>query len=356
MTNNFPIPLFPQPRHATKRRVCIISAIAVVLIILLSINEIYIPHPRFSRSKTIEIPSGFGSRMIGDKLKQEGFIRSKWIFVAYVSIRGQASLLKPGTYDFENAAIPRIAQTLVKGISRESVVTLPEGDTLNDLARILQNQGITAGATFAQFAAHPPASELNKKYPFLPNVPAISGLEGYLFPDTYYIFKDASPENIADTFLQNFDKKITPTMRNQITHSGKTLHEIVIMASLIEKEVVSDKDRQMVSGILWNRLRLGIPLQVDATISYIKKQQEQGIANDGRISHADLLLKSPYNTYLYHGLPAGPIGNPGLSAILAATHPTPSTYLYYLSTPAGHTIFSRTLEEHNVAKVRYLTK
>jgi UPF0755 protein len=197
---------------------------------------------------------------------------------------------------------------------------------------------------------------MDKKYPFLNQASAISGLEGYLFPDTYYMFKNADFQDIADVFLQNFDKKITPKIRDDIARANKNLHDIIIMASLIEKEVISDQDRKIVSGILWNRLRIGIPLQVDATISYVKKQHNMANAPSGRISHADLLLKSPYNTYLHRGLPAGPIGNPGLSAITAAIHPTPSTYLYYLSTPDGRTIFSRTLEEHNKAKHKYLTK
>jgi UPF0755 protein len=207
-----------------------------------------------------------------------------------------------------------------------------------------------------QFAARPQRIDMDKKYPFLKQASAISGLEGYLFPDTYYMFKNARSEDITDVFLQNFDKKITQEIRDDITRSKKNLHDIIIMASLIEREVISDEDRKMVSGILWNRLRIGIPLQVDATISYVKKQYNIASAPSGRISHTDLLLQSPYNTYLHRGLPAGPIGNPGLSAIMAAIHPTPSIYLYYLSTPDGRTIFSRTLEEHNKAKHKYLTR
>lgn len=354
MTNDFPIPLTPQPRSFIWRRVFILSTIIITLIALLSINEIYLPHPQFTGNRSIEIPLGLGSRMIGEKLKTQGFIRSKWMFVTYVSLRGQASFLKPGTYNFENVSIPVIAEALVKGIISEKIVTLPEGGTLNDLAQILQDQGISAGSAFVQFAANPQRSELEKKYPFLKQISAISGLEGYLFPDTYYMFKDTITADVADAFLQNFDKKITPEIRTDITRSGKTLHEIIIMASLIEKEVISDVDRKMVSGILWNRLRLEIPLQVDATINYIKKQNNIKNSSDGRISYTDLSLKSPYNTYLHRGLPVGPIGNPGLSAILAAIHSTPSTYLYYLSTPDGRTIFSRTLEDHNRAKAKYL--
>ncbi len=354
MINDSPIPLIPQLRHSFKWRICVVSVLMIVVMALAGIYEIYFFHPQFIGSRTIEIPTGFGSRTIGTKLKNEGFIRSKWMFVVYVTLHGEASLLKPGTYDLESISIPRIAQALVKGTAREIIITLPEGGTTTDLEQILDSHGIAGASAFGQFAAHPQSTDINKRYPFLNTALAISGLEGYLFPDTYYMFKHASPEDIVDAFLQNFDKKITSKIHDDIARADKNLHDIVIMASLIEKEVISDEDRRMVSGILWNRLRLGIPLQVDATISFIKKQYNAADMSNGRISHADLLLKSPYNTYLYRGLPAGPISNPGLSAIMAAIHPTPSSYLYYLSTLDGRTIFSQTLDQHNIAKHKYL--
>ncbi|MEK9195530.1 MAG: endolytic transglycosylase MltG, partial [Patescibacteria group bacterium] len=354
MTDDISIFSMPKPRRSYKRRVVTISVTIITVMTLLGIHEIYFFHPPFIGSRTIEIPSGFGSRMIGERLKQQGFIRSKWMFVIYVTLHGEASLLKPGTYDLTSIPIPRIAQTLVKGAARKIIITLPEGQTISDLEQILQNNEIVEASTFAQFAVSPQGIDINKKYPFLNHASVISGLEGYLFPDTYYMFKNARSEDIADVFLQNFDKKITPEIHSDIVRSKKNLHDIIIMASLIEKEVISDQDRKMVSGILWNRLRIGIPLQVDATINYVKKQHNIAHAPSGRISHADLFLQSPYNTYLHRGLPAGPIGNPGLSAITAAIHPTSSPYLYYLSTPDGRTIFSRTLEEHNRAKAKYL--
>ena len=128
------------------------------------------------------------------------------------------------------------------------------------------------------------------------------------------------------------------------------------MASLLEREVVSDKDRAIVSGILWKRLDRGIPLQVDATVLYAKKQQATTALAQSALTFKDLAIDSRYNTYKYRGLPLGPIGNPGLSAIQAAIHPAASPYLYYLSTPDGRTIFSRTLNEHNAAKRKYLTQ
>ena len=349
------VPSFKARRHG-KRYVIGVSAILLVSSTILSLNEIYSAHAQFTDKRTIEIPQGFGSRMIGNKLKQEGFIRSKWTFVIYVSLRGEASSLKPGTYEFTSASIPEISAELTRGASREVIITLPEGASAGDLARILTEQGLAAGGTFASFSTGLDAKTFTQKYPFLKNANSASGLEGYLFPDTYHLFKDSDQHQIADIFLQNFDKKITPDMHGDILKSGKTLHDIIIIASLIEKEVMSDQDRAFVSGILWNRLKIGMPLQVDATINYIKKQNNSPLAANGRISRADLALNSPYNTYKYRGLPAGPIGNPGLSAIMASLYPAPSSYLYYLSAPDGRTIYSKTLAEHNAAKQRYLTK
>ncbi|MDP3779504.1 MAG: endolytic transglycosylase MltG [bacterium] len=357
MQTDSPIPMdIPsfQARRSWKCHIIVISTILLVSITALSFNEIFFSHAQFADTRTIEIPQGFGSRMIADKLKAEGFVRSKWAFVTYVSLRGEASSLKPGTYEFTDAAIPEIAAELIKGTTKEIVITLPEGSNANDLADILTKQGLSAGNTFAQFATGLDTKTFASIYPFLSRSAFTSGLEGYLFPDTYHVYKDANQNQIADIFLQNFDKKVTPDMRSTIADSGKTLHDIIIMASLIEKEVVSDQDRAVVSGILWNRLRINMPLQVDATINYIKKQNGHTPSSNGKISLADLKLNSPYNTYKYRGLPAGPIGNPGLSAIQAAIHPTPSGYLYYLSTPEGKTIYSKTLTEHNTAKFKYL--
>ena len=146
----------------------------------------------------------------------------------------------------------------------------------------------------------------------------------------------------------NFDKKITPELREEIQQQGKTIFEIVTMASLIEKEVREKEEKEIVSGILWKRLENKIPLQVDATITYITGKKTT------KISKEETQIDSPYNTYKYLGLPPGPICNPGIDSIEAAIYPKSSEYWYYLSTAEGKVIFSKTLEEHNLAKAKYL--
>lgn len=318
--------------------------------------EIYLPHASYAGNKIVEITPGMGSRKIGEKLKQERFIQSKWAFVFYVTLKNTASLLKPGTYTFAPSSIPTIARDLESGANRENVITIPEGWTVRDISDLLAARGIPVADAFETNISGPDHTALRERFSFIRALPPRSGIEGYLFPDTYKIFQDSSGQDIAAIMVGNFDRKITPELRAEIEAQKKRLHDVIIMASMIEKEVPADSDRKLISGILWKRLALDIPLQVDATLTYIKKQQGAQTDADGKVYIIDTKIDSPYNTYRYHGLPIGPIANPGMSAILAAIHPTKSPYLYYLSTPDGHTVYSKTLEEHNIAKAKYLTK
>lgn len=315
-------------------------------------DEIYRPHA--SSETTITVTQGMGSRKIGALLKQEGIIRSKWIFVSYVSLKGIASGLKPGRYTFTKATIPEIVQDLTKGGISERSITIPEGWTIHDIAEYFNEEGIAENSTFKDLVGRDGEKDFVARFDFLKDKPVRLDLEGYLFPDTYRIFTDTTARAVALKMLENFGKKLTPELRGEILRQKKTVFEIVTMASLIEKEVILPEDRAMVSGILWKRIKIGIPLQVDATIVYIKEQRAVNGTKSAKVSIADTKIDSPYNTYRYRGLPKGPIANPGLSAIRAAIFPKESPYLYYLSTPEGHTIFSRTLEEHNIAKARYL--
>ena len=315
---------------------------------ILSVNEIYTSVKR--APVFIEIPSGAGSRQIADILKKEDVIRSKWIFVFYASVRGVASELKPGRYTWGRVSLHTVGNDLVRGVARERVITIPEGWSTKDIAAYLEQEGFVAHDAFLEsVSSHSASSRVwGEKFPFLKDIPPEAGLEGYLFPDTYRIFINVTLEDIIKKMLDNFDKKLTVELREEITRQDKTIFEVVTMASLIEKEVVLDEDRVIVSGILWKRLGRGIPLQIDATITYITGKRTT------KISHEETQIGSPYNTYKYTGLPVGPIANPGLSAIRAAIYQKQSPYLYYLSTPDGTTIFSRTLEEHNEAKAKYL--
>ena len=322
--------------------------LVIGLLMGLFINEIYIPHPNYTGSKSVEISSGLGSRKIAEVLKKEGVIRSKWVFVMYVSSTGNSASLKPGNYVFTKKPLSQVVDDLVRGGTNELSITIPEGWDGNDIAEYLEEENIMSAEEFRKLIGKNGSKIFAEQFDFLKDKPSGVGVDGYLFPDTYRIFKGSGAENIVSKMLENFGKKLTPELREEITRQKKTIFEIVIMASLIEKEVATEGDRAIVSGILWRRLRIGMALQVDASVNYITDKKTPSVSKE------DLLIDSPYNTYKYPGLPLGPISNPGLSAIRAAIYPKDSPYLYYLHAPDGQIIFSQTLEEHNEAKAKYL--
>jgi UPF0755 protein len=213
--------------------------------------------------------------------------------------------------------VKEIAKIITSGKIKTVKITIPEGYTIKDIEE-----------------------KLNIK---IEN----KALEGYLFPDTYYLPFGFLAEDLIKVMRENFENKIAP-YKKDIEARGKTIHQILTLASLLEKEVKTKEDKELVAGILWKRLKFGMPLQVDATITYLTGKKTTKIGKE------DLEIDSPYNTYKYKGLPPGPICNPGLESILAAIYPEESDYWYYLSTPEGKTIFSKTLKEHNVAKAQYL--
>ena len=188
--------------------------------------------------------------------------------------------------------------------------------------------------------------DYSKECEFLKEKPEDISLEGFLFPDTYEISEGTSCDDIVIAMLSNFEKKLTQELKDEIQKQKKSVFDIITMAAMLEKEVRTLSDKKIVSGILWKRLEAGMPLQIDATINYITGKSDPGA------TIKDTKIDSPYNTYKYKGLPKGPISNPGMSSITAAIEPTDSPYWFYLSD--GATYFSKTLEEHNVNKAKYL--
>lgn len=326
------------------RKIIFYSALIIILAGFLSLfifwRQIRTPLNPYGEKVVFKIEKGESAKTIANDLINAGIIKNSFIFRLYVFLALGQYDLKPGEYELSPAMSLRdIADTIVIGGTNEVLITIPEGFTLAQIEdRFVAAKLVQKGemANF-RFEAAPPI--LNGK-------PKSASLEGYLFPDTYRFFKDASLSDIISKMIANLDAKITPDLKIAIASSGRSVYEIITMASLIEKEVKSNADREIVSGILWKRLQNKIPLQVDATLVYITGRNE--------IYQTDRKIKSPYNTYLYLGLPKGPIASPGLSAIKAAIFPEPSPYWYYLSTKDGMTIFSKTLEEHNRNKAMHL--
>lgn len=335
--------------------------VAVLAVALSFFYVILVPvRPGAERTRLI-IPPGSGSRAIGELLQSQGIIRSKWAFVTYAAFTGEAGALKPGIYALgERVSIPSLVQTLVRGGQdpNERFITIPEGWDQRHIAAYFEREGLfSAGQWWAASGLpahdyrgdreHPPLEDFRGEFTSLAGKPEFIGLEGYLYPDTYRVFRDATPADVLRAMLSNFGEKLDRELREEIVRQGRTVFEIVTMASLLEQESPNDADRKIIAGILWKRLSRGMPLQVDATVNYVTGRRATPSA-------ADLAVNSPYNTYRAPGLPLGPIANPGIAAIRAAVRPEPSEYFYYLSSPSGETIFSRTLAEHAAAKNRYL--
>lgn len=309
------------------------------------LKTIFLPPEPLSEKKVIfEIKRGQREKEIANNLKREGLITSEILFRIYIFGKGFHKKLQAGSYLLSpSMSIPEIARKFVVGDVIRVKITIPEGFNLRQIEEKLKENNLKVNNLFLL-----KAKDFKEEFEFLKEVPDDATLEGFLFPDTYFFFLDQSEREIVKKMLENFDKKFNSQIKEEAKRQGKSVFEILILASLIEKEVRNFEEKKLVSGILWKRLQHGMPLQVDATITYITGKRTT------KISIEETKIDNPYNTYRYVGLPPGPICNPGLESILAALYPKESEYWYYLSTPEGETIFSKTLLEHNIAKAKYL--
>jgi len=336
---------FPKTKEISsellKKILSIILAVFAVVVFFTAF-EIYMPvNPDSHQIVSFIVEKGWGDDQIAVKLKEAGLIRSPKFFQFYVISTLRHTSLQAGEYNLSpKESTYEIAKKMAQGdIVRDKVIIL-EGWDINHIGKYLESKEICTKEDFFELTK----KDYSEDFDFLADKPKVVTLEGYLFPDTYEISKSETCEDILYAMLNNFGKKITSDLREEISRQGESIYNIVTMASLIEKEVRTLQDKEIVSGILWKRLEIGMPLQVDATLIYIT----------GRTSvlPGDKKIDSPYNTYMYYGLPAGPISNPGLNSITAVIYPRQTNYLFYLSD--GTTIFSKTLAEHNAAIEKYL--
>ncbi len=302
----------------------LLAALGVFLYVL------FAPARNFPVAGVFKVEKGDSLTAVASELRVKGFIRSRSLFKLVVLVAGEQENLQAGDYFFERPlSLVGVARRIGNGnFGIETLkVTIPEGYNVRQIGEHFEKMGISAKQEFLKIAA----SE-----------------EGFLFPDTYFFFKNSAPEELTDRMKKNFERKITSDILAEISRQGKTLREIIIMASLLEEEAKTAEDRKIVAGILWKRLAAGAALQVDATLAYITGRTSRELTN------ADLKLNSPYNTYRYPGLPVGPISSPGLEAIDASLHPAPSPYWYYLSDKGGNIHYAKTFEEHKQNRFKYL--
>lgn len=298
-----------------------------------------------AESRKFIVRSGESLKEIAKDLEEEGLIENKIYFIFYVWKNGFSNSLQAGVYSLSPAmSVSQIAQKLKNGeiIPRETAITIPEGFKISQIEERLKKAGLQSSISAAR------AKDFKVRFKFLKDAPQEASLEGFLFPDTYEFYPEATVQDIIRKMLDNFDKKFTEDSRGEILKQGKTFYEIITMASLIEKEVKTFEDRRIVSGIFWKRIKEQRPLESCATIAYALN------VDKWRYSIEDTKTPSPYNTYLNLGLPPGPICNPGIESIKAAIFPKESLYNFFLTDPETHnTIFSQTLEEHNLNKAKY---
>lgn len=352
----------------------VVLGIIVVLLIIIGagfiyfLNQISSPPSSDSTEKFFVIKSGEGVKEISVNLKKEGLITNDFVFQIYVWVKRYGSRLQAGEYSFaQNLNIVDLARILVSGeaLSKERLVKIVEGWNSQEIANYLvqfylednkeQNRSPEElkekfKTEFQKAVAVTDSRELipEKTYSFLSDKPTDQGLEGFLFPDTYRIYKNSEISHLIEKMLDNFDLKLTEELKTEIEGQGKTIFEVVTLASIVEKEVRTAKDRKIAAGIFYQRLKQGMPLESDATVNFVTgKQALQPTIEDTK-------TESPYNTYLNRGLPPGPISSPGLDSIEAAVYPEDSDYLYFLTKPDGSTVFSKTYEEHLQNKAKYL--
>jgi len=318
--------------------------ILFLLVILFICFEIYIPqNPISHETITYTVPKGWGDVEISKDLENIGIIRSSYFFRFYVVASFKHSDLKAGKYIFSpRMSIYDIAKKLTRGDVIKEKILIYEGWDVEDIGEYLESKKVCLKDDFIVAVS----KDYSHEFDFLEDKPKDISLEGFLFPDTYEISEGISCDDFVITMLSNFEKKITPELKNQIQEQRKSVFDIITMASMLEKEVRTLDDKKIVSGILWKRMEAGMPLQIDATVNYVTGKSDAGVAIK------DTKIDSPYNTYKYKGLPKGPISNPGMNSIIAAINPKDSPYWFYLSD--GRTIFSKTFGEHTANKAKYL--
>lgn len=303
----------------------------------------HIPEAR----RKFTIYSGEAVRQTSARLSQANLIRSDFWFRTYVWLTGREKYFLAGNFSLpEKSNTASLVSLLTFQAAREvRLVKILEGWTIRDIEAYLQSATLWRPGEFSRLIAD---NDFSSEFALVKTRPINNSLEGYLFPDTYQIFPEAGPAGLARKMLANFEKKVSADLVEEIERRGKDFYAVLTIASIVEAEVPHAPDRPIVSQIFWDRLLSGIPLQSDATLNYVLEKKTS------RLSGEQLVIDSPYNTYKYKGLPPTPIGNPGLDSIKAAIYPAGTDYLYFLSTREGETIFSRTLEEHNIAKAKHL--
>lgn len=296
------------------------------------------------------VKEGATLRSVAVEWEERGLIPSAMVLVWLSRVEGQKPILA-ADYEFPvGTTLKQAYEALISGSLRspERQVTIVEGLTLEQMAAQLEEEGFIESADEFIKAASTELNRFATRFSFLASKPEGASLEGYLFPDTYRFMAQTTADEIIAKMLGNFDRKLSDEMRRQVQSSGRTIHQAVTLASIVEREVRSADDMGLVAGLFANRLEIGMSLQADSTINYLTKSGRD------RSTFADLEIDSPYNTYKYAGLPPGPISNPGLKALQAAAKPQANDYLYFLTDSKGKVYYATNFDGHLRNRTLYL--
>lgn len=330
-----------------------LKAIARLLLILLVLaiagawwvrSRLVTPYRGFSgEAAIVEIPPGAGVTSIAQRLVAAGVVRDPYTFRLAAKLDDIDRRLQAGEYRFTDAATPsEVANRIARGDVFKRPVTFPEGLTYREMAGIFERAELGSAQDFNHAAGD---GTLIANFD-----PDATTLEGFLFPDTYAMPSHTDADTMVKAMVAEFSKQFDTALRTDAAARHMTAHDVVTIASIIEKETARADERPLISAVYQNRLRLGMPLQCDPTVIYALMLAGRW---NGNIRKDDLQINSPYNTYRFPGLPPGPIASPGRGSLEAAVHPADVPYLYFVSRNDGTHEFASTLEEHNRNVAKY---
>ena len=315
---------------------------AIIIAAYLIFGKIFIPTKgNFSKEPIeVKIRSGLSLKAIADTLQQKGIIENSKDFIFASKIFKNVNRLKAGKYDIpRELSVYKVMKIIVDGRTSNIRVVIQEGLTSYQIASIMRKKVEIDSTKFIKLLSD--TSFINKL-----NIKSNS-LEGYLFPDTYYFHWGIPEKEVIKILTNEFNRNFTDSLKNVVTKKGWTVHQIVTLASIIEREALVDSEREIVAAVFINRLKKRMLLQACPTVQYIIPDGPR------RLLNKDLKIDSPYNTYIYPGLPPGPVSNPGIKSIIAAISPADVNYLYFVAKGDGSHIFSKTLSHHLKAKKKF---
>ena len=325
-------------RHRGRRLVFLLGLVATAV---LAIGYLWIRSPRVPGTRervVVEFPIGTPTRQIFRTLQAKGIAHDALIGEIYYRVFRHGAPLRAGEYSFSaGEPLDRAIDALERGEVVRHLVVVPEGVTNAECFSLFVRQGIGTDQGFRRASREPN---------LLPGPPlAAPDLEGFLFPDTYVVTRSTPTREVVATMVENFRRHFTPELTRRAEALHLSVREAVTVASLVEKETSLPQELPHVAAVYLNRLKLGMRLQCDPTVIYALQERREWT---GKLRRSDLEVDSPYNTYLYAGLPPGPICNPGAAALEAAVTPAPSPDLYFVARGDGGHYFSRTYADHLV--------